>query len=303
MQLVSAAMRGKGYQVSEKSVLEPATWVKWLGKEVDLEGLSVSNTQAIVTRLIACLIVTWGKYVSKKDIMRIVGLIGWLGTPATGHLPFLGGVYCALYWGRSDWIKVTPRFWISLLSAALIVIPPFSVPRNLVSCWRLVKWISVDAAVFQLPCGSERYRVGIFDPVGGGKALICPYWVNTQQVAELYGVWMLIKEAVRRKIPQVSMFQDNLQAIWGTINLKSRAHFWRHNRILKAMILHLRNSGLILHSVWVPSAYQPADPLSRIPYFSKRQVLRASHQAALRWNNLVPDMHYLEYKGVTFVAA
>ena len=91
MQLVSAVLRGKGYQVSEKSVLEPATWVKWLGKEVDLDCLSISNTQAIVTRLIACLIVTWGRYVSKKDIMRIVGLVGWLGTPATGHLPFLGG--------------------------------------------------------------------------------------------------------------------------------------------------------------------------------------------------------------------
>ena len=114
---------------------------------------------------------------------------------------------------------------------------------------------------------------------------------------------MLIKEAVRRKILQVSMLQDNLQAIWGTVNPKSRAHFWRHNRILKAMILHLRNSGLILHSVWVPSAYRPADPLSRIPYFSKRQVLRASHQAALRWSDLVQNMHYLEYKGVTFVAA
>ena len=102
MQLVCAAMRGKGYQVSEKCVLEPATWVKWLGKVVDLEGLSIANTQAIVTKLIACLIVTRGRYVSKKDIMRIVGLIGWLGTRATGHLPFLGAVYCALYWGRSD---------------------------------------------------------------------------------------------------------------------------------------------------------------------------------------------------------
>ena len=61
MQLVAAAMRGKGYHVSEKSVLEPATWVKWLGKEVDLEYLSISNTHAIVTRLIACLIVTWGR--------------------------------------------------------------------------------------------------------------------------------------------------------------------------------------------------------------------------------------------------
>ena len=35
--------------------------------------------------------------VSKKDLMRIVGLIGWLGTPATGHVPFFGGrLLCAL---------------------------------------------------------------------------------------------------------------------------------------------------------------------------------------------------------------
>ena len=77
--------------------------------------------------------------------MRIVGLIGWLGTRATGHLPFLGGVYCALYWGRSDWLKVTPRLWISLLTAALTMIPPFSVPRDLMSDWKLVKWLFVDA--------------------------------------------------------------------------------------------------------------------------------------------------------------
>ena len=69
------------------------------------------------------------------------------------------------------------------------------------------------------------------------------------------------------------------------------------------MIVHLKNSGLILHFVSVPSAYQPADPLSRIPYFSKRRVLRASHQAELRWTDLVQNMHFLEYKGVTFVAA
>ena len=99
----------------------------------------------------------------------------------------------------------------------------------------------MDAAVFQLPRSSERYCVG--------KAPICLYWVNTKQVAKLYGVWMLIKEAINRKIPQVSMLQDNLQVIWGTVNLKSRAHFRRHNRILKAIISYLRNSGLILHSV------------------------------------------------------
>ena len=199
MRPVSAAMRGKGYQISDTSVLEPATWVKWLGKEVDLESLCISNNKSIVTRLFACLIVTWGRFVSAKDVMRIVGLIGWLGTRATGYLPFLGGVYCALYWGRSNWLKVTPRPWISLLTAALTMIPRFSVPRDLVSDWKLVKWLFVDAAAFKLSCGAERFRVGIYDLVGGAVKR----W--SVLIAELYGVWILIQQAVRRKLPQVTM--------------------------------------------------------------------------------------------------
>ena len=68
---------------------------------------------------------------------------------------------------------------------------------------------------------------------------------------------MLIKNANKRTFTQVAMLRYNLQAIWVTVNLKSRAHFWRHNRILKAMILHLRSSGLVLHSVWVSSLLTP----------------------------------------------
>ena len=53
MRLVSAAMQGKGYQISDMRVLERATWVKWLGKE---ESLYISNNTSIVTKLFACLV-------------------------------------------------------------------------------------------------------------------------------------------------------------------------------------------------------------------------------------------------------
>ena len=91
MRLVLAAMHAKGYRVSGKSVLEPTTWVKWLGKEVVFEAVTISNNTSIVTWLFACFVVFWGRHVFAKDLMRVVGLFGWLGTPATGHLPFLGG--------------------------------------------------------------------------------------------------------------------------------------------------------------------------------------------------------------------
>ena len=30
----------------------------------------------------------------------------------------------------------------------------------------------------------------------------------------MYGVWMMLKLAVRRKLPRVLMLQDNIAAIW-----------------------------------------------------------------------------------------
>ena len=49
MQLVSQVMVAKGYLVSNKSVLSPTTYVKWLSKEVDLDVLSISNTISVLT--------------------------------------------------------------------------------------------------------------------------------------------------------------------------------------------------------------------------------------------------------------
>ena len=83
----------------------------------------------------------------------------------------------------------------------------------------------------------------------------------------MYGIWILSKLAVRRHVPQVLMLQDNMPAIWGTLNLKFHAPFWRRNKGLKALILYLRSSGLVLHSAYVPCALRPADPVSRIAYF------------------------------------
>ena len=174
MRLVSAVMVSKGYKVSDKSVLEPTDFVKWLGKEVDLLALSIANAALVIAKLVACLVITWGSYVPHKTLMRIVGLIGWLGTLATCHLPFLGGACCALFWGRCEWLKMMPRLWLSLASAAFVACPPFRVPWLLISDWRYVKWIVDDVAEFWDASGFKRYRIGMFDPVGGGRALMCP---------------------------------------------------------------------------------------------------------------------------------
>ena len=112
---------------------------------------------------------------------------------------------------------------------------------------------------------------------------------------------MMLKIAVRRRIPQVLMLQDNVAAIWAAVNLRARAPLRKQNRILRAVVMLLRRSGVILHSAYVPSAYQPADPVSRLPYFSRKCLELAAYQAQCRWDILINNLHYMEYKGASFL--
>ena len=80
-----------GTHVSPKSVLEPGKVVKWLGKEVELVSFSIANLLGLQVRIIAYLIKIFDSRVSVKDLQRVMGLINWMATRATGHLPFLGG--------------------------------------------------------------------------------------------------------------------------------------------------------------------------------------------------------------------
>ena len=58
--------------------------------------------------------------------------------------------------------------WLSLVSAMYVATPPFRVHDCFVHNWLFLKWISVDATEFVAASGRTLYRIGIFDPGGGG---------------------------------------------------------------------------------------------------------------------------------------
>ena len=60
--------------------------------------------------------------------------------------------------------------------------------------------------------------------------------MNIQQVAEVYGVWTLVKQAGRRGLPQLWMLQYNMQVVWGTLEFKLRAAF-KQAIVFSSMIL------------------------------------------------------------------
>ena len=104
-----------------------------------------------------------------------------------------------------------------------------------------VKWISVDAAEYINVTGRLRYKVGLCT-LGSGKVYECPRWATTQWIAEQYGAWVLFRYAAHHNYPQLAMFQGDIQAIEGTINLRSRTRCWKQQRVLRAFVHHLRTS-------------------------------------------------------------
>ena len=115
MQWLAEFMEAKGYLVSPKSVLKPGKVVKWLGKEVDLMGFTVSNLLGLQVRIIAYLIKIFDSVLSIKDLQRVMGLINWKATPATRHLPFLGGgiLCCGPF---SVWLVANDTRYVAITS-------------------------------------------------------------------------------------------------------------------------------------------------------------------------------------------
>ena len=112
---------------------------------------------------------------------------------------------------------------------------------------------------------------------------------------------MLLKLAVRRQLPQILMLKDNVAAIWAAVKFRARAPLRKQNRISRAVVMLLRRSGIILHLAYVPSTYEPADPVSSLPYFSRTCLDVAACHPQQSWDTLTKNLHYVDYEGATFL--
>ena len=94
-----------------------------------------------------------------------------------------------------------------------------------------------------------------------------------------------------------------MQAVWGALNLRARSVFWKQNRILRVIVLLLRDTQMILHVVYCPTHIQPAYPVSRVRSHSRAEIQKAAEVANKRWSFLISQMHQLQFTGVSFVNA
>ena len=61
----------------------------------------------------------------------------------------------------------------------------------------------------------------------------------------------------------MTIFTDSIAASYQAVGLRAKTWLKRQMRVLRSLVWRLAVSGMVVRFVWVPSALQPADPLSR----------------------------------------
>ena len=98
----------------------------------------------------------------------------------------------------------------------------------------------------------------------GGALLGYQRQVFNQQEAESQGVAWAVRLACRFGWRAVTIFKDSTAAGYQALGLRAKTWLKRQMRVLRSLVWRLAGSGMVVRFVWVPSALQPADPLSRL---------------------------------------
>ena len=133
------------------------------------------------------------------------------------------------------------------------------------------------------PCG-RRFRIGVVGSPGFYRSYVCPRWVRSLQQAELYGVYGALKAAVGCRLRSVAVGIDNEAVRVQSASLRASTDCPVQLRLLRRIFWLRAWSGLQLSVFRVPSAVNPADPLSRKhEMLSRASMLSLCEQRRVAW--------------------
>ena len=127
--------------------------------------------------------------------------------------------------------------------------------------------------------------------------MTCPPDVVTQLQAELYGLDVGTRLAVRLGLSRVTIVGDNKGMNHLLLGFRPDLGNQTNVQTLRRVRNRLLWSGLLVHVVWCPSALQRADPLSRCQVDEPASVARAACAAHSLWDKLCHFWHGTEHMG------
>ena len=142
-------------------------------------------------------------------------------------------------------------------------------------------------------------RVGALIPGVGVRTHVAPHArFASQQTTELRGVAWAIRFAVRARHKSVTVFSDSEAAIAQVLRMRATSHLTHHQAVLRSLARVLWVSGIVVRLVWVPSALQPGDPMSRVASVFRGSRARAEVEAWRTWDKLLDNLGEARVRGV-----
>jgi hypothetical protein len=114
-----------------------------------------------------------------------------------------------------------------------------------------------------------------------------------QQHAELAALLLALSLATTHGIASCTLVGDSSSALHACAKLSCPSALPHRAAFLRQLALRILSSGIRFSLFYIPSAYNPADPISRTPFpFATTPspwVLPSDHPAVIRANTLATD--------------
>ena len=102
--------------------------------------------------------------------------------------------------------------------------------------------------------------------------------------------------AVRLRWSHITYVGDNLAALQVILHMRPTLRNLAYTRITRRIRNRLFWSGVTVALLWVPSALQPADPLSRC-LGGEVELFRSAQSTSERWQSLLANLSCAKFLG------
>jgi hypothetical protein len=283
--------------ISPKSELEPTQKISWLGKTLDLKRGSMGNT-------IPTLLRTWGlallasvSRLTQKRLQVLLGTLNWVFRPRNGLQLFTWSWYARLHRPQFFVGFATAQMRVALFDLISIGLFPWEKPI-LLPPPALTPQFCVDAA--QRPDGS--FQLGLFSPMTDSRFLSAPSSVRSQQVAEFYAIIYTAQLLTNLGMPYGHIIGDNQASLLNFLEFKPFRGQYNLMRSLRTLFNHLWCHPTPIHISWTPSAFQPADPLSRLNPSSLSSISENTRLTHQLWCQLLSNPLHKHYMGAIYLS-
>ena len=117
-------------------------------------------------------------------------------------------------------------------------------------------------------------------------------------MTKLNAVAWVVRLAVRLGMPSVTVCSDSEVALAQVLSLRACSHVQHQQAIVRSLARVFWTLGLVVRLVWVPSALQPGDPMSRVSSDFAKSQARAEVQAWEFWERMLCHLDPCKIRGV-----